>query len=47
MWGMLAASIVLVGPLWVKLLLGLIGAAVTVHILCMARPGKRRADIQK
>ena len=37
LWGMLGISILLVETLWVRLLLGAIGGAVTVHILWMAR----------
>lgn len=40
LWGMLALSAVLTRKVWLALLLGAVGAAVTVHILLMAR-GKR------
>lgn len=37
LWGMMILSIALIQTLWIRLLLLAIGAAVTVHILWMAR----------
>lgn len=45
LWGMLAISILLVNKMWLRLLLFVIGAAVSVHILCIAKVGnKKQAD---
>ncbi len=41
LWGMLCLSMALSGKLWVVLLLCGVGIAVTLHILCIARPKKR------
>ena len=37
LWGMLIISMVLIKTLWISLLLSLIGAAVTIHILWIAK----------
>lgn len=42
LWGMLTLSMLLVRTSWISLLLLLIGAAVTSHILCMARAEFRK-----
>lgn len=41
LWGMLLLSMLLVHTVWIVLLLLLVGAAVTAHILCMAKPRRR------
>ena len=41
LWGMLAVSALHVGKPWIICLLALIGIAVTVHIVWIAKPGKR------
>lgn len=47
LWGMLLLSILLVHKLLISLFLILIGIAVTVHILCMARPkSTKKGDIK-
>ena len=43
LWTMLILSMVLLRKLWVLLLLAAVGVAVTVHILCIARPNRREA----
>ncbi len=42
LWGMLLLSMFLMARLWCVGLLALVGAAVTVHILHMAEPGRGR-----
>lgn len=42
LWAMLLLSVYCLDTLWVRLLLLFIGAAVTVHILCIARPKEQR-----
>lgn len=42
LWGMLLLSCLMIGKLWITLLLLAIGAAVTVHILYIAR-GKKQS----
>ncbi len=44
LWGMLAVSVTLTKKLWLALLLFGIGAAVTVHILMIAKPKGERED---
>ncbi|MEA5015210.1 MAG: YbaN family protein [Candidatus Limiplasma sp.] len=44
LWGMLILSMVLLRKLWLALLLAAIGTAVTIHILCVARPKPRKAQ---
>lgn len=44
LWGMLLLSVVLTRRLYLALLLAGIGAAVTVHILMIAKPKEDRAD---
>lgn len=44
LWGMLVLSMVLMGKLWLTLLLTAIGAAVTAHILWMAR--RRTSEVE-
>ncbi len=41
LWVMLCLSMALIAKLWLTLLLSSIGIAVTIHILCVARPKKR------
>ena len=41
LWGMLLLSIVMLKSFWISLLLVLIGVAVTIHILRMAKGVKR------
>ena len=43
LWSMLILSMVLLQKLWLVLLLAAIGVAVTIHILCVARPKRREA----
>lgn len=38
LWGVLCLSMVAMGKLWAMLLLIAVGTAVTMHILCIARP---------
>ncbi len=48
LWVTLSASALVVGKLWLALLLGSIGAAVTIHILCVSRPKKiPRGDLKQ
>jgi len=44
LWGMMLLSMVLMQNLWISLLLIFIGAAVTSHILLMARAKSRKKD---
>jgi len=44
LWGMMFLSMVLIQTLWISLLLILIGAAVTIHILLMAKAKGRKKD---
>ena len=44
LWGMLLISILHVRALWLIVLLAAIGAAVTVHILVIARPKQKEAQ---
>ena len=44
LWGMLFVSALHVGKPWILCLLALIGIAVTVHIVWIAKPGKRRRN---
>ena len=44
LWSMLVLSIALVQDNWISLLLMLIGAAVTIHILWIAQPKDRKKD---
>jgi uncharacterized membrane protein YbaN (DUF454 family) len=44
LWGMMILSMALIQTFWISLLLLLIGAAVTSHILWMARAKDRRKD---
>lgn len=41
LWTMLGISIVVIQKLWAAILLPSIGVAVTIHILCIARPKKK------
>ena len=43
LWGMIIVSALHIGKLWIMCLLALIGIAVTIHIIWIARPGKRGA----
>lgn len=43
LWSTLGISLFLLQRLWSTLLLGSIGAAVTIHLLCIARPKKPRS----
>ena len=43
LWVMLCISMIVVAKLWCTLLLLFVGGAVTVHLLCMARPKRARA----
>lgn len=42
LWGMLFISAVLAGELWICLLLAAVGAAVTAHLLIIAKPRRER-----
>ena len=44
LWGMMILSMVLIHTFWISLILLLIGAAVTSHILWMARAKARKKD---
>lgn len=41
LWVTLCLSMLAIGALWSVLLLSMVGIAVTIHILCIARPKKR------
>lgn len=42
LWIMLAISVVHIGSLWAVILMPCIGIAVTVHILCIAKPKEKK-----
>lgn len=46
LWSMLILSMVLIRRPWITLLLAAIGVAVTLHILCIARPKRRGGRIR-
>jgi uncharacterized membrane protein YbaN (DUF454 family) len=41
LWGMLGLSLLLVQELWYALLLAAVGIAVSLHILCIAKPSEK------
>lgn len=44
LWGMLLLSMALVHKTVITVILSVVGISVTIHILCVARPKKKRED---